>query len=57
MEGKNTDARIESHFDLATAKRTTLIEEEKEELPLESEKALKYKIGHHAIETVKLFLK
>jgi alpha-mannosidase len=53
IEGKDADVRLDSAFPLACAERVNIIEEEGTPLPCQI-KNVKIRLGHHAIETVKL---
>ena len=53
MEGKDTDARISLFKPFQKAEQTNLIEEEGKIIPGKGD-SLGFKVGHHAIETIKL---
>lgn len=56
MEGKDKEVEVTLPQEIKEVVRTNLIEEEEERLNL-SGKTLRFKMGHHAIETFKLVLK
>ena len=54
MEGRDTAANVRLNFPVQAAAQTNLIEEDEQALTLKGD-ALPVSIGHHAIETFKLF--
>lgn len=54
IEGKDGSAELKTFFKIKSAEHTNLIEEEGRKID-SSTNALKVKIGHHAIETFRLF--
>jgi alpha-mannosidase len=54
VEGKDSEITLNTYFSMAAAEHTNIIEEDAKAIPV-SNKLLKTKIGHHAIETFKLF--
>ena len=55
MEGKDTEAKMSVYKPFKKAELTNLIEEEVKSIP-GSGKDLVFKVGHHAIETIKLIM-
>jgi alpha-mannosidase len=53
IEGRPAELELQTAFPMSRAEAVNIIEEEPKPLPL-AEKALKLRLGHHAIETVKL---
>ncbi len=54
IEGRPAELELQTAFPMSRAEAVNIIEEEPKPLP-PGEKALKYPLGHHAIETVKLW--
>lgn len=53
MEGKDTEVTLKTYFRIESAARTNIIEEDPAPIPA-GEHEVTIKIGHHAIETIKL---
>ncbi|MFH0762066.1 MAG: glycosyl hydrolase-related protein [Bacteroidota bacterium] len=56
IEGKDSEVKLNTFFPLTGGEHTNIIEEEGKPMPV-SGQSFQTKIGHHAIETFKLFLK
>jgi alpha-mannosidase len=56
MEGSNNITNFNSSFAIKKVEKTNIIEEEGQEIPADSNK-FQVSVGHHAIETFKVFIK